>query len=181
VVKTPLVRIVVPLVTLLLCAACHQAEAPAGPRSIDLDGRRWNSLQQDVRLSTARDTTVEFAPAGQTVKDWQELLTVQMLTTKAAKHAITAADFEKQFSKQGEDKGQAPVTETLKAQPNESAFSWKSFAAGDTQAQFGVARVMQEPGRLRVVQYAAKQPLNSAQISKWQDLLNDGVLNTVAR
>jgi hypothetical protein len=181
VVTKPLVRLVVPLATLLSCAACQHAEHASGPRSLELDGRRWNSVQQDVHVSTTRDATIEFAPEGQTVKNWQELVTVQMLTTKAAKHAITAKDFEEQFSKQGEDKGQAPVTEVLQAKPNESAFSWKSFAVGDKPAQFGVARVMPESGRLRVVQYASKQALNAAQISKWQGLLNDNVLDTVAR
>lgn len=114
---------------------------------------------------------LEFVPKGQTVENWQEMVTLQFYPGLQSK--TTPANFRDFFLSRL--KGQAPSVKTnlISESADEVIFEWRiDNAANGQSAQHELDRIVRGNQGIHMIHYVAKvSELNSASRQKWLNFL----------
>jgi hypothetical protein len=158
------------------CSACHTVahflpSHSVAVENLQLDGKDWVPLQKQVSTERGRDSLLEYLPAGQTLANWQEMVTVETFSTAMAHRPVHALDFRKSFMDKL-SRGNAHVGSYVVAENGRSSmFAWKALADPLMGDQSGLVRVVEQPGGLQVLQYTARQSMTEEQLKRWRPIL----------
>jgi hypothetical protein len=157
-----------------ICSGCQHAIEPAAPAAYKLDNRQWLPVQKNVRPQPGKNFVLELLPAGQSLENWQELVTVEDFSTP--KEPIAARSFEKAFLDKLAAGHPGVGYHVIVDSPGMLIFTWQAVSDPRLQSQQGLVRVSSSPQSLHVVEYTSKQALSDEQVENWISILKSNTL-----
>jgi hypothetical protein len=160
------------------CTGCHaKPEEPAA--AFQLDNRQWQPLQKNAHRGQAKDFLLELVPAGQTKKDWSELVTLEYFATPTK--PVAPEEFKQEFLKRL-SAGKPGVGYQLISKDEATGaqlFTWQAVADPRLESQQGLVRVQPVAGGLHVFEYTSRHAIPEEDIQRWKTIMEQGHLDQI--
>lgn len=160
------------------CSTTPDKTKPVDPKIKDyetqgivFDDRPWQAVWGKKSDSI---TTVEYVPAGDTIDNWQELVTSQFIPN--AQNRFTAAEFMQLLIEQLKSMELAPVVTIIHSSPDEAVFEFR-ITSPDNLIQDELQKITRGANGIYVLHYAVKKAdMGDATRKRWLQHLTNSTI-----